>query len=74
MTELMTIKECLDAVKEAKFIMVEARFGCSEYSVKISKLEARTFLGSFEKDQTPESIEMPCGYFGTFEGGILRLG
>ena len=54
----------LKAIRKAKFVFVQPRFGCVESWVKVSKVEARVFVNNtiFE-DSTPEDMNLGVDYF-----------
>ena len=72
---ITTIPSLRLAIKVAKQVYVQAKFGTSERWVKISKLEANELLAQlFDDTKDPEFYEMYSGVFGTFNGKSLFMG
>lgn len=72
--EIRTIPELRAALKIAKAVYVQPRFGTVETWLKVSKSEARTLLLGLTKWETPETMEMPAEIFGTLQGATLFIG
>ena len=73
--ELYSIPELKAAIRKAREIRANIRFGMSEMTdVRISKIEALDFVSRYYPDTTPREMEMPCGYFGTLSDGVLHIG
>lgn len=71
----MTISETVKAIRKAKFVLIEGRFGVVQQEVKINKIEALNFLSPYNDNDTPKDFEMPCGRFGFVDDdGIVHLG
>jgi hypothetical protein len=67
------INECRKAVKKAKSVFIQPRFGASERWVKVSKVEALDLLQDISG--SPEENEMYAGLFGSLSRhGELYLG
>lgn len=72
--ELTTVRSLKCAIRIAKTIMVQVRFGCSERWTKLSKLEALGLVsGIGSDDTTPEHFEMFTGVFGTYDTSSKTL-
>lgn len=72
--ELNSIPAAKAAVKTARKVMVQIRFGCSENWVKISKVEALEFLELIGDNTTAREMEMGTGNFGEWNNHIVYLG
>lgn len=57
-TELTTISETRKAVKKAKGVYFQARFGLSEQWIEVTKKAALAFLDTIPEDATPEEFNM----------------
>jgi hypothetical protein len=73
-TSLMTIAATKLAIDNAKVVYIQARFGVSEYWLKITKREAYSLLDTFDPKITPKHAEMPTSCFGEFDGRSVFLG
>jgi hypothetical protein len=71
---LITIPSVRRAIKSARAVYVQPRFGCSEHWVKVTKAEALNMLESFPDHFTPEDAEMYAGTFGTLKDKVLYMG
>lgn len=77
--EIKTKTDLAKALKTAKAIYIQVRFGCSEDWIRITKREATTFvennMGTDADNPTPEDCSMYAGYFGIInENCELYLG
>lgn len=72
MTDLKTIKETRAAIKAARVVYVEPRFGTSETWVRISKADALFILRGMTG--TPHANEMYTDRFGSVQDGAVYLG
>jgi hypothetical protein len=66
-----TVPQLKQAVKLAKRVFVQPKFGVSENWVQISKREANDFVSKMEDDTTPHRFEMYADTFGTFYNRTL---
>lgn len=73
-TDLMTIPETRKAIRKAREVLMQPRFGSSEAWVRISKVEALDLLSNYKDDATPEHCEMYGGRFGELDVSIVYLG
>jgi hypothetical protein len=74
MPDISTIRELRAAIKGAREIRAEIRFGCSERWVRISKTDAVALVRDLGKVATAADAEMYSGTFGSFDGDTLYLG
>ncbi len=74
MTDLLTIRATRQAIRSAKTVLMQPKFGLSEEWVKISKQEALKFLAPFKHDETPENAGMFANIFGSVDGNTVFLG
>jgi len=72
--ELMSAKEVKAAIKKAKVVLVQPRFGLSEEWVEISKKSALAFAAKIGPEESPEEAGMYGGVFGSLSEGVLYLG
>ena len=72
--ELETIPQLRKAIRGARLVMVQIRFGCDERWIKISKREALDFIDAYSNQTTPRSIEMFTDSFGSLNGSTVYLG
>jgi hypothetical protein len=74
--DLMSLKEVKAAIRKAKVVMIQPRFGLSEAHVEISKKVALEFVSSMVKPgESPEEAGMYGGVYGSlYESGELYLG
>lgn len=78
--KLDTRSALLKALKQAKHVYIQPRFGTSETWIRISKKETLMLLiclGTWINPVTPEALEMYSGVFGTLSpngNGDLYLG
>jgi len=72
--EIKTVRELKTAIRHAKHILVQPRFGASERWIKITKREAKAIASDIPKFATPAAVEMFTGTFGVVEGDALYLG
>ena len=71
-TDITTVPEFRKAVREAKDVLTQVRFGCSERWVRISKADALLLVAGFGRSDTPEQHEMDA--FASVDGSTLYLG
>jgi len=71
MTDIITQRALIKAIKACNGVYVQIRFGVCESWVKITKNEA-LFIASNIGDASPKQIEM--GRFGCTQNGDLYLG
>jgi hypothetical protein len=70
-----TVGHLRAAIKRAKRICVQARFGTSESWIKISKVQALELIEGANDRQRASDFEMPTGDFGMIDQfGTLYLG
>jgi hypothetical protein len=74
MTDITTVTEFRKAVRKAREVLAQVRFGTSERWVRISKADALTLVAGMARDTTPEDAELYSGIFGTFDGATLHVG
>jgi hypothetical protein len=73
--ELMSLKEVKAAIRAAKLVLIQPRFGLSEEYVEISKKVALAFVVSqIKPEDGPEEAGMYGGVFGSLDEGVLYLG
>lgn len=72
--DIVTIKALRSAIRKAKLILVQPRFGCTERWIKISKAEAIEMIFHISVNDTPADQEMYRGVFGSLEDDTLFLG
>jgi len=66
-TQFKTIKETKAAVRKAKAVFIQARFGVSEKWLRVSKETAFDLLDSIDPNDTPKDMEMFAGSFGEMD-------
>jgi hypothetical protein len=76
MAKTITTRKDLDAaIRKARMILVQPRFGVVERWTAITKAEARNFIAAIQPDDTPANLEMFGGQFGELaDNGTLYLG
>jgi hypothetical protein len=62
------------AIKTARAIKAQIRFGCSERWVQITKTQAYDLIADIDAKTTPDQMEMFSGQFGELDGATLYLG
>jgi hypothetical protein len=74
--ELKSAKELKAAIRKAKLVLIQPRFGCTEQWVEISKKSAAAFVASaVGPEDSPESMGLFGSMFGSLEeSGELYLG
>lgn len=73
--EIMSVGELRTAIKNAKLVLCQVRFGVSEQWVKLAKQEALELVKNADNNQTPGDFEMYGDTFGSIgSDGILYLG
>jgi hypothetical protein len=73
--ELMSLKEVKAAIRKAKVVKIQPRYGLSEAWIEISKKVALEFVvNGIGPDESPEEAEMYGGVFGSLDEGVLYLG
>jgi hypothetical protein len=70
--DLMTVVETRKAIRAAKHILIQARFGTSEQWVQLRKVDALSLLRAMHG--SPRQNEMYSGTFGSIEGDTVYLG
>lgn len=73
MMNITTVLDLKRAIRDAKLILIQVKFGCSEKWVKISKAEAKDMISELDANATPESFEMYSADFGSFEASSKTL-
>jgi hypothetical protein len=64
--DIKTIPELRAAIKLARCVWVQPRFGTSERWVKITKVEALEMIHAYTDSDTPANCEMYGGVFGEY--------
>lgn len=73
--EITTLKRLRSAIREAKEVYVQPRFGSSERWSRVSKTEVMALIKGMTDAHTPQFYEMPTGLYGTLEAdGSLYVG
>lgn len=73
--DITTIPELKKAIRRAKVILVQPRFGVSEKWIKITKNEATYIVSDINDSATPEQHEMYGATFATMtDDDWLHLG
>jgi hypothetical protein len=72
--DIMTVPQLKRAIREARLILTQPRFGLNESWVKLAKGEALALVSVLDADMTPHDLEMSTGRFGNVEGDTLYLG
>lgn len=71
---LSTIEALLGAIKYAKVVYIQPRFGTSEAWIRISKAEARFLAKALPENATPGVCEFTANQFGHMIEDELYLG
>lgn len=72
--ELETIPQLRKAIRGARLVMVQLRFGTDEQWVKISKREALDFIEGYADHVSPRDLEMFGNSFGSLSGTVVYMG
>jgi hypothetical protein len=72
--DITTIPSLKCAIKNARRIRVQPKFGTNEKWIRISKVEALELIEGYADDATPTWHEMYGGIFGTMINGVLYMG
>ena len=71
---ITTVAEYRCAVRDAKRVFVQPRFGASETYVRVSKVDALYLVRGMKGTTTAQELELYAGSFGTLEGDDLFVG
>ena len=71
---LSTVAEYRRAVRDAKRVFTQPRFGVSECYVRTSKADALYLVRGMKGTTTARELELYAESFGTFEGDDLFVG